>query len=248
MSAITVQITGDASGLVAATGQAEASLTRLEGSAQRSSGVLGSLGSVLTGIGVGVGIKVFDTLATGLDAAGRAAISFNSTLEQSTIAFTSMLGSAEKAQAFLDDMKQFAATTPFEFPDLLQASKQMLAFGFAAQDVRPLLTAVGSAAAAMGTGRSGVDSITKALGQMRAATTVQAGELNQLTEQGVPAFQILADAMGVSTGEVKKLASEGKIASQVFIDAFQVWANANYGDMMAKQSLTFEGALSNIKD
>lgn len=207
-----------------------------------------SMASVFSGIGVGLGIKAFDVITDGFKAAGDAAIGFNSNMEQSTIAFTSMLGSAEKAQAFLDDMKQFAATTPFEFPDLLQASKQMMAFGFAAQDVRPLLTAVGSAAAAMGTGRSGVDSITKALGQMKAATVVQAGELNQLTEQGVPAFQILADAMGISTGEVKKLASEGKIASDVFITAFQNWAQNNYGDMMAKQALTFEGAISTIKD
>jgi tape measure domain-containing protein len=215
---------------------------------QAVSGLGATMGSIFSGIGLAAGERIFDTITSGFKAGADAAIGFNSNLEQSTIAFTSMLGSAEKAQAFLADMKQFAATTPFEFPDLLQASKQMMAFGFAAQDVRPLLTAVGSAASAMGTGRVGVDAITKALGQMRAATVVQAGELNQLTEQGVPAFQILADAMGISTGEVKKLASEGKIASDVFINAFQVWAKSNYGDMMAKQALTFEGAMSNIKD
>ena len=207
-----------------------------------------SMQSVFSGIGAGIGIKAFDMVVDGIKSATDVAVGFNSKMEQATIAFTSMLGSAEKAQAFLDDMKQFAATTPFEFPDLLDASKKMLAFGFAASDVRPLLTAVGSAAAAMGSGKTGVEAITGALGQMRAATVVQAGELNQLTEQGVPAFQILADAMGISTGEVKKLASEGKIASSVFIDAFQSWASANYGDMMAKQALTFEGAMSTIKD
>jgi tape measure domain-containing protein len=227
------------------TTQAEQGLSAL---GTKVSGFGQAMQSVMAGIGAGIGMQAFSAITSGIEAAAGAAIGFNSNLEQSTIAFTSMLGSAEAAQGFLAEMKTFAATTPFEFPDLLKASKQMMAFGFEAKEVKPLLTAVGSAAAAMGTGRSGVDSITKALGQMRAATVVQAGELNQLTEQGVPAYEILADAMGITTGQVKKLASEGKIASDVFIDAFQVWAQANYGDMMAKQALTFEGAISTIKD
>jgi tape measure domain-containing protein len=249
MADIMIAIQGNASGVVAAANQATAALNNLESSAHKTGG---AMSSILSGIGSGVGFAAglagINGIAGGLNALGDATVGFNARLEQSTIAFTSMLGSAEKAQAFLADMKQFAATTPFEFPDLLDASKRMLAFGFSAKEVRPLLTAVGSAAAAMGAGRSGVDAITRALGQMKAATVVQAGELNQLTEQGVPAFQILADKMGITTGEVKKLASEGKILSDVFIDAFQEWATANYGDMMAKQALTFEGAISTIKD
>jgi tape measure domain-containing protein len=208
--------------------------------------------SIKQGVGIGVG---FGLLEKGLELAGKAfgtakgaAIDFNATLEQATIGFTSMLGSGEKAQAFLTDLQQFAAQTPFKFPELLDASKRMLAFGFSAQEVRPLLTAVGSAAAAMGGGSEGVDQITRALGQMRAATVVQAGELNQLTEAGVPAFQLLADKLGITTGEVKNLVSQGKIASSVFIDAFQAWAGANFGDMMAKQALTFSGAMSTIED
>jgi tape measure domain-containing protein len=249
MSEVAVTFTGDASGVVRAAQQASSALNGVETAAKQSGGTLSNaFGSVLSGAGMAAGMAALNGLASGLKAAADATIGFNSNLEQSTIAFTSMLGSAEAAQGFLDEMKQFAATTPFEFPDLLQAAKQMMAFGFEARDVKPLLTSVGSAAAAMGTGRSGVDSITKALGQMKAATVVQAGELNQLTEQGVPAFQILADAMGISTGEVKKLASEGKIASDVFITAFQAWADSKYGDMMAKQALTFQGALSTIKD
>lgn len=214
---------------------------------------LGSFGKSLeTGLGVGAGFalvqKGIDLVSGAFSSAGEAAVGFNSKLEQARIGFTSMLGSAEKADAFLQQLQDFAKTTPFEFPELVTASQRMLAFGFEAKDVQPLLTAVGSAAAAMGSGSSGVDQITKALGQMKAATVVQAGELNQLTEAGVPAFDILAKATGKTTGEVKKLVSEGKIASDVFINAFKEWAAANFGDMMEKQSHTFQGALSNIKD
>jgi hypothetical protein len=76
MSAITIQITGDASGLVAASGQAEASLTRLEGSAQRSSGVLGSMGSALGSVAFGAAVAGAGALAAGLTASVSSAMSF----------------------------------------------------------------------------------------------------------------------------------------------------------------------------
>lgn len=246
---ITITLNGDAAGAVGAINQTSQALGRLEGATTKTGGVLGSVfGGIGQGVGFAAGLAGINGIAGALSAVGESAVGLNSRLEQAGIGFTSMLGSAEKAEAFLKDLQQFAATTPFEFPDLVTASQRMLAFGFEAKEVRPLLTAVGSAAAAMGSGKGGIDQITRALGQMRAATVVQAGELNQLTEAGVPAFQLLADKMGISTGEVKKLVEQGKIASSVFIEAFQEWANANFGDMMAKQALTFEGAVSTVKD
>lgn len=204
------------------------------------------------GLGVGAGIAAvtagIGALATGFGALQGTVIGFNSKLEQSTIGFQSMLGSAEAASAFLRDLQQFAAKTPFAFPELVQASQRMLAYGFAAKEVRPLLTAVGNASAAMGAGAEGVDRITKALGQMRAATVVQKGELNQLTEVGVPAFEILARAIGKTEAQTIKLVEQGKISADVFIDAFQEWSKAKFGDMMEKQAKTFEGAMSTIQD
>jgi tape measure domain-containing protein len=246
---VQITIEGSSAGLVAAANQATSALGQLEQNATKTGGVLSSVFSGIgQGVGIAAGIAGLNGIAGAMGAVGNAAIGLNASLEQSRIGFTSMLGSAEKADAFLRDLQQFAIKTPFEFPELVTASQRMLAFGFAARDVQPLLTAVGSAASAMGTGAEGVSRITTALGQMKAATVVQLGELNQLTEAGVPAFEILAQATGKSTGEVKKLVSQGKIASDVFIDAFQKWSAANFGDMMEKQSHTFQGAMSTIHD
>jgi len=63
-----------------------------------------------------------------------------------------MLGSGRKGRSLLSDMAEFAAKTPFEFPELLDASKRMLAYGFAAKDVLPTMEAVGNASAAVGLG------------------------------------------------------------------------------------------------
>jgi len=83
---------------------------------------------------------------------GNAAVGMASQLQTAEIGFTTMLGSAERAGSFLEELKDFAARTPFEFPDLVTAAQRMMALGFEAKDVVPTMTAVGNAAAGLGGG------------------------------------------------------------------------------------------------
>ena len=208
--------------------------------------------SVAKGAGIGLG---FGAVAKGLEIVGgafgtvkSAAIDLNSSLEQSKIAFTTMLGSAEKADAFLADLAKFAAETPFEFPDLVQASKRMFAFGFESKQVVPLLTAVGDAVAAVGGGADVIDGVTTALGQMQAKGKVSAEEMNQLAERGIPAWDMLAKKLGVSVAQAMDMASKGTVKAATFIEAFQQGTAQRFGGMMAKQARTWQGALSTISD
>ena len=154
---------------------------------------------------VAAGMTIFETIKGGFEATVKAAIDFNSMLQTAQIGFATMLGSAEKAQKFLEDMADFAVKTPFEYPELLEASKRMLAYGFAAEEVLPTLRAVGDASAALGSGSVGIDRITLALGQIRAKGKLSAEEMRQLTEAGVPAWHILAEAMGTTVPELQKM-------------------------------------------
>ncbi len=47
---------------------------------------------------------------------GKLGVEFRQLKQNATVAFTTMLGSGEKAQSFLDNLYQFALTTPFAFP------------------------------------------------------------------------------------------------------------------------------------
>ena len=232
-----------------ATAAADRGLRGMGGAARTAqTGVRALTVSLNTLAKAAVVLGVFQRLAQAFGAAKDAAIGFNASLEQQSIAFETMLGSAERSQAFLMDLQRFAATTPFEFPELVTAAQRMLAMGFSAGQVLPLLTDVGNATAALGTGREGIDRITRALGQMQARLRVSAEEMLQLTEAGIPAWQILADAIGKSVPETIKLTEKGKIASSVFIKAFQDFSKLKFGDMMARQAQTFDGAMSTIFD
>src|SRR5690606_2925222 len=48
-------------------------------------------------------------------------INFHAFMQSANVAMTTMLGNAEEAKQYLDDLYAFARTTPFAFPDLVTA-------------------------------------------------------------------------------------------------------------------------------
>lgn len=202
------------------------------------------LGDDLTVIGAGLTAGI--TLP--LIGVGTAAIMAGDKFEQATIGFTTMLGSVERAKSFLDELKDFAAGTPFEFPELVTSAQRLLAMGFAAKDVIPTLTTVGDAAAALGSGNEGMNRIIVALGQMSAAGKVTAQDMKQLTEAGIPAWKILAEAIGTDVAGAMKAVSDRSISAEVGIAALTKGMNEAFGGLMANQMQTFSGQLSSVKD
>lgn len=167
--------------------------------------------------------------------------------EQTQIAFETMLKSAEKADKFLKEASAFANKTPFEFPELINSSKLLMAFGFESEKVLDMLSVIGDTASGLGAGSDGIDRITRALGQMQAKGRAQAEELLQLQELGVPANQILQEELGLTGEQVANIGKEGIAASKV-IDALLRGMDKRFGGMMNNQSKTAKGMISTLKD
>ena len=193
-------------------------------------------------------LAVLGGIGAGLAALGVASVKAGASLQSTKTAFTNMLGSAEKAQDFLGKMQDFAAKTPFEFSQVSQAAQKFIAFGFSAEQVIPTLTAVGDAAAGVGLGAEGINRITLALGQMAAKSKVQAGEMMQLNETGIPAWKMLADQIGVSVPEAMSMVSKGAIDAATGITALVSGMEQSFGGMMDQQSQTISGTWSTLMD
>ena len=192
--------------------------------------------TALAGIGVAVA------------AIGAKSIVAASKLQTVQTAFTNMLGSAEKSAAFVKDLQEFAAKTPFELSQVTSAAQKFLAFGFTAEQVIPTLTAVGDAAAGVGLGADGIDRVTLALGQIAAKARVQSDEMLQLTEAGIPAWQMLADKIGVTVPQAMDMVTKGMVDAQTGISALVEGMNTKFGGMMAQQSQTIQGTWSTMMD
>jgi tape measure domain-containing protein len=226
--------------------QYEKDLDRLENETKKRALTLGNI--FKGALSVTIGMTMFEAVKRGFQTVVGESISFNAQMEQARIGFTTMLGSAERAQVFLDDMAKFAAKTPFEFPELLDASKRMLAYGFAAEDVLPTMEAVGNASAAVGLGTEGINRIILALGQMRAKGKLSGEEMRQLTETGIPAWEILAEAMNKTTAEIMDMQQKGLIPADRAIKMLVDGMNKRFPNMMAQMENTWEGVTSTIKD
>ena len=193
-----------------------------------------------------IGLAKIGILATiGL---GTAALKTAGDMEQVQIAFETMLGSAEKANTLVQDITKFAATTPFELQGLVKSSKQLLAFGIAAEDIIPTMTTLGNIAA--GVGRDRLPSIVRALGKIRTKGRASMEELNMMLEAGVPILDQLSENLGVTSEELFKMISRGRVT---FKDVNQALTDMGSGTgrfagLMEKQSRSFLGILSNIGD
>ncbi len=212
-----------------------------------------TLGSSLSGVlknafSFTLGMGFFQAVQRGFKSTIGSAISFSDTLEQATIGFTTMLGGARRADAFLSRLADFAAHTPFEFEGLLDASKRMMALGFAADDVIPTMTAIGDAAAALGSGQQGIDSLITGLGNIKTQGKVTSIAMMQLARAGVPAWDILAESIGKTTGETRKLVEQGLVSADQGIAALVAGMEKRFPGMMSKMEDSWRGVTATIKD
>lgn len=245
MADIRTRFVGDAKSALLAGKQVEQQLDRVDRKAKTTSSSLERMvasigGKAITGAAVGMGVLA--------GAVGFTGFKFDALKQQALTAFTVMLGSGEKAKLFLDDLADFAAKTPFEFPDLIRASQRLLSMGFAAKDIKPTLTAVGDAVAAIGGDPAAMDSTIRALGQVQAKGRLMAEEMMQLNEAGTFSWKNLAAAIGVDVPKAMELVSKGAVDSDTFMKAFVTNTEQRLGGMMDKQSHSFNGLLSTIKD
>lgn len=189
------------------------------------------------------GAAVAGALGLGAVSAIKQAAAF----EQSQIAFETMLGSADKAKTLLSDITKFAAATPFELPEIEASAKSMLAFGFSAEEIIPKLRGVGDIAAGVGVP---IQDLAVIYGKARTAGTLYAEDVNQLTERGIPIIKELAKQFGVAESEIKGLVSEGKVGFPNLEQAFADLSGegGTFFNLMEKQSQSFSGQMSNLKD
>lgn len=239
------------SGIVGAIGQGAVVAVTIKAIDQFSS----TFKKASTGIGkistiAKVGAGAVAGLALAIGALGVSAVKSAADFEQTTVAFTTMLGSGEEAKRFLEELANFAKTTPFTLPGVERSARQLLAVGFEAKDVLPVLRDVGNVAAGLGLGEEGLQRLILNLGQVQSQGKLTGRELRDFAVAGVPLLEELSKELGKTTAEVQDLISKGEIETDVVLKAFNNMASAGgrFADLMEKQAETVQGKFSNLKD
>jgi tape measure domain-containing protein len=228
---------------------AQVNLMAILSAKDNASGVFRSFGgtakAALNEISGAVG-KYTVMVTAALSAATGFAIKSASDYEQNRVAFDSLLGSAEEGKKKMGELSEFARKTPFTLPQVMTASKSLLAYGIASEDLIPTLRDLGNVASAVGVER--LPNLIMAYGQVQTATKLTGMELRQFTEAGVPLLAMLAEQSGKSTAQIKDDMENGMGPSFDNVrEAIRRYSEEG-GDLMDRQSKTFGGVMSNISD
>jgi tape measure domain-containing protein len=203
--------------------------------------------------GVSDEMKKMKTLITGFIAAygGKKLwdllIGSNAEMEQYTTSLEVMLGSASKASAMIEKMREFAAKTPLTLENVISGGSLLMSYGVDESNLIDTMTKLGDLASG---NAEKMDRITLAYGQMLAKGKVTGEELMQMTEAGVPLQTALAESIGVTGEEFSKMVSKGEVGIDDLNKAITglTTGNGKFAGMMEKQSQTMQGMLSTLQD
>lgn len=168
------------------------------------------------------------------------------------IGFSTLLGDSA-GQKMMDDLDAFAKATPFKTTGVIANAQKMMAMGWDVETIIEDMETIGNAAAATGKMDQGLESIVRALSQIKTKGRLSTEELNQLAEAGIAAKAMLAENLGYGTGDggIAQMTEDlenGAIASDVAIQALLSGMRKYDGMMDSMANETVEGLISQMQD
>lgn len=165
--------------------------------------------------------------------------------QQLEISINTMLGNKTKADTLISQMVETAAKTPFGLKEVSQGAKQLLAYSVEAEKVNETLLKLGDIAAGMAIPLSDIVYLY--------GTTINQGKMNlvdykQFLGRGIPIAEALAEQFKIAKGEVAEFVSAGKVGAEEFNKAIDSMAKDKFNNLMAEQSKSITGQISNLKD
>lgn len=167
--------------------------------------------------------------------------------QQLEVAFTTMLGSADKANDLMNQLVRTAATTPFDLKSVSEGAKQLLAYGTQADEVNGTLIRLGDIAAGLSIP---LNDLVYLYGTTMTQGRMFTQDLRQFQGRGIPIADELAKIFGVTKDKVGELVTAGKVGAAEVQQAIENMTNAGsrFGGLMEAQSHTITGQISNIED
>jgi hypothetical protein len=173
--------------------------------------------------------------------------------EKQKLAMGSMFGSIEQADDIFNKMKNLALTSPFNFKDLSNYSRQLAAYGTQYKDLYDTTNRLADMSAGLG---GDMSRLVLAFSQVKAAAYLRGQEMRQFTEFGVSLPELLAKKYSEAEG---KIVTAGDVIERVskrmvsFNDVKDVlWKETDKGGkfygMQNVLSQSVSGMASNLRD
>lgn len=197
--------------------------------------------------GAGVAVAAVGAVTAALGAGVVAGVKYNASIESYQTSFEVMTGSAEKAAEVIDKLKKVGVETPFELPDLADTTQLLMNYGFSADEAMDKMMMLGDIS--QGSAEK-MSRIATAYGQMSSAGKVSLEDVKQMIEAGFNPLQEISESTGESMASLYDRISKGTISVDEITASMQraTSEGGKYFQSMEKQSQTFSGLISTLKD
>lgn len=235
-------ISGDAKDAIDAAKKAAKAINGIDKESKKAAAGAKQLNSVLNGIkstAAGLfGAYTFANFAKGV-------INTNRSLEMLRAQLDSVTGSAEEGARAFDSINRFAIDTPFQIEGLTRAFIGLKNYGIT--PTKEIMEAVTNQASKLGASQETLSGIVTALGQSWSKGKLQAEEMLQLAERGVPVYDLLSKALHVSTTELAEMSSKGELTRETISLLIEKMGEMASGSN-ARAMDTLNGKISNLSD
>lgn len=204
------------------------------------------LGSLAKG-GLSVLTGAIGSVTAALGTGAVAGLKYNASIETYQTSFEVMTGSAEKAAEVIERLKKVGAETPFELPDLADTTQLLMNYGLTADEAIDKMMMLGDISQGSADKMS---RIAMAYGQMSSAGKVQLEDVKQMIEAGFNPLQEISESTGESMSSLYDRISKGTLSVDEITASMEraTSAGGKYYQSMQKQSQTFSGMISTLKD
>lgn len=165
--------------------------------------------------------------------------------EQTSVAFTTLVGSEEKAASVLSKINDFAAKTPYNNLDLTDNARTMLNFGIEADKVSTYLQQLGDIASG---DKNKLGGLSVVFGQIASAGKMSGQDLIQFINQGFNPLKELEKMTGKTYAELQDMMSKGQIGFDAVAAAINHATSEGgaFAGMSDKLSQTVSGKFSTL--
>ena len=218
-------------GAIASTGKLDSKINGLNSKMSRLSTTI--VGAFSVGAVVSFGKAVLDSLVN--------YEYFSASLK------TLMKGDGKAAKALQSQLIELAKETPFSLVEIQDATKQLLAYGFAGSKVTENIRMLGDVASGL---KIPFSDIAYLYGTLKTQGRAFAKDIYQFTGRGIPIVKELAKQFGVADSQVMGLVSDGKVGFKEVEKAFQSMTKEGgmFFNMMTAQTKTVGGQISALGD
>lgn len=190
--------------------------------------------------------QTFYGIANAISEATNALWEFNKELDFAQVTYSALFNSTSVSTDFLETLKDFSVDTIFEYSDLENMARKLLAYGIEYKNLMYIIEGLTNIGTLSGDAAA-LERLAVAIGQINAKGVLKAEEMRQLTNAYAPMYDILREKFNLTDEDLKSVGDLGITAADT-IDAIVEYANERFGDVATSAMYTIKGLNNRIVD